>query len=117
MDTYFALERLHDRIQGALERSGRTDSIKVVAASKYGDANMIAKLFDAGQHSMGENRIQDAIPKIEHLKGKSIDWHFIGHLQSNKVKKAVQYFDCIQSIDSLGLLRVVDLEKNLARWV
>lgn len=80
--------------------------IQLVAVSKYVGIDRIRPLVDSGITHLAENRIQDAIPKIEALNKdySNLTWHLIGHLQANKVKKAVHYFDWIQSIDSIKLL-------------
>lgn len=93
----------------SLEEEMRT-RVQLVAVSKYVDHSRMATVIDQGITHFGENRIQDAIPKIEWLnqKASNLTWHLIGHLQTNKVKKAVQYFDWIQSIDSLRLLEKID---------
>ena len=80
------------------------ENIKLVAVSKKKPVELIEEAYIFGHRDFGENYIQDAIPKIIKLKHlKEIKWHFIGHLQSNKVKLAAQYFDMIQSIDSIKL--------------
>ncbi|QEE15790.1 YggS family pyridoxal phosphate-dependent enzyme [Promethearchaeum syntrophicum] len=80
------------------------ENVKLVAVSKKKPVELIEEAYNLGQRDFGENYIQDAIPKINKLKNlKEIKWHFIGHLQSNKVKLAAQYFDMIQSIDSIKL--------------
>ncbi|MEK9656805.1 MAG: YggS family pyridoxal phosphate-dependent enzyme [bacterium] len=84
--------------------------ITIIAASKYASIEQIITAQKAGISQFGESKIQDAIPKIEALKQLDLTWHFIGHLQKNKVKKAIQYFSHIQSVDSLKLLEVVQKE-------
>ena len=78
--------------------------VKLIAVSKKKPTEFIEEAYNSGHRDFGENYIQDAIPKIIKLKHlKDIKWHFIGHLQSNKVKLAAQYFDIIQTIDSKKL--------------
>ena len=87
---------------------------KLIAVTKTADISTIKILKDLGQNAFGENRIQDAEPKIKEI---SAEWHMIGHLQSNKVKKAVGLFDMIQSVDSTALAKKIDNEcqkQNLA---
>jgi pyridoxal phosphate enzyme (YggS family) len=62
----------------------------------------------AGQRDFGENKVQEALQKIGETADMEIRWHLIGHLQSNKVRKAAGAFDCIQSVDSVSLLRKLD---------
>ena len=83
--------------------------VKVCVASKYASSTQIEKLYQQGFRIFGENKIQDGIEKISNLQHLSeIEWHFIGHLQRNKVKKAIQNFDVIQSVDSLSLLEKIN---------
>ncbi|MHA1511035.1 MAG: YggS family pyridoxal phosphate-dependent enzyme [Promethearchaeota archaeon] len=80
------------------------EKIKLIAVSKKKSVEFIEEAYNSDHRDFGENYIQDSIPKIIKLKHlKDIRWHFIGHLQSNKVKLAAQYFDMIQSIDSKKL--------------
>lgn len=75
--------------------------ITCIVASKYGTSEELSILYKEGFREFGENKIQDGLKKIEDLKEKNITWHFIGHLQSNKIRKAIESFEYIQSIDSL----------------
>jgi hypothetical protein len=78
----------------------------LIAVSKKKPSAAIRAAYNHGQRCFGENYIQDAIPKIQELRDLSdIQWHFIGHLQSNKAKLAAQYFDVIQTVDSKKLAR------------
>lgn len=86
------------------------DGIKVVAASKYVGTPGIREAYKYGVRDFGESRFKDAIEKISQLNDLSdITWHFIGHLQSNKVRNVLKAFNWIHSIDSLDLLNRVDL--------
>ena len=86
-----------------------TDTIKVqlIAVSKTKTAEEIMEAYDAGQRVFGENMVQELVDKYEHLP-KDIQWHLIGHLQSNKVKYIAPFISMIQSIDSLKLLQEID---------
>ena len=85
------------------------DAVRIVAVTKQVPVLAIQSAYAAGLRDFGENRIQETIEKQEALKDLSgLTWHFIGHLQSNKVLKAVQHFDWIQSIDSLALAQRID---------
>ena len=86
-----------------------TDTIKVqlIAVSKTKPAEEIMEAYDAGQRVFGENMVQELVDKYEHLP-KDIQWHLIGHLQSNKVKYIAPFISMIQSIDSLKLLQEID---------
>ena len=81
--------------------------IRLIAVSKTVDARQIAEACDCGQNLFGENRVQEALEKIDLLKRKGIDWHLIGHLQKNKVKQIIGQFDLVHSIDSFSLAETV----------
>lgn len=85
----------------------------IIAVTKYFDHTAMIDAYNAGVRDFGENRVLDAIAKIEQLDEeirKNSRFHLIGHLQKNKVKKAVGNFDLIQSVDSLELARAIDAE-------
>ncbi|GAB2978752.1 YggS family pyridoxal phosphate-dependent enzyme [Mucilaginibacter puniceus] len=92
-----------------------TDPINVtlIAVSKTKTAEDIQQAYDAGQRLFGENTVQELVDKQEHLP-KDIQWHLIGHLQSNKVKYIAPFISLIQSVDSLKLLQEINkqAEKN-----
>lgn len=103
-----ALGGVRARIEQAAVRAGRPPSdVSLVAVSKTHPAEMIAAAAGLGLRHFGENRIQEAIPKIEALSGRGLIWHLVGHLQSNKAGKAVEHFDLIHSIDSIELAHEV----------
>jgi pyridoxal phosphate enzyme (YggS family) len=79
----------------------------MLAAAKERDANEISRAIKAGITVIGENYIQDALRVINDVEGNA-EWHFIGHLQRNKVKKAVEIFDMIESVDSLRLAKEIE---------
>ena len=85
---------------------------ELLAVTKSVDTETIKKLISFGQKNFGENRIQDAEQKILSLNQDGPVWHMIGHLQSNKVKKAVRLFDVIQSVDSLKLANLINKEAS-----
>lgn len=83
---------------------------RIIAVTKYYDVNAIIDAYRAGLRDFGESRANDAIAKIESLPEeirKESFFHFIGHLQTNKVAKVVKYFDYIQSVDSLHLAKAI----------
>ena len=86
-----------------------TDTIKVqlIAVSKTKPEEEIMEAYNAGQRVFGENMVQELVDKYEHLP-KDIEWHLIGHLQSNKVKYIAPFIRMIQSVDSLKLLQEID---------
>ena len=83
------------------------DYVTIVAASKTRTASEILGLLDSGLRDVGENYVQEAQEKFEVI-GSKARWHCIGHLQRNKVKKAVEIFDLIQTVDSLKLAEEID---------
>ena len=83
---------------------------RIIAVTKYYDESAIIEAFEAGLRDFGESRAMDAIKKIETLPNKvreESNFHFIGHLQTNKVDKVVKHFDYIQSVDSLKLAKAI----------
>jgi PLP dependent protein len=88
-------------------------NVKLIAVSKTKPAEEIQEAYDAGQRLFGENMVQELVEKYEHLP-KDIQWHLIGHLQSNKVKYIAPFISMIQSVDSLKLLQEINkhAEKN-----
>ena len=83
-------------------------SIRLVAVSKTFPADAVRAAFDAGQIDFGENKVQEALDKMDRTADLPIRWHLVGHLQSNKAKKACTRFDLIHSIDGPALLTKVD---------
>ena len=103
------LARVRERIERAAQRAGRrTDEITLIAVSKTFSAEAIRAAYDAGLRHFGENRIQEMQAKHPQLAGLEATWHFIGHLQSNKVGPAVELFDRIDAVDSVPLARKLD---------
>lgn len=97
------LEFIRQRIATAAERSGRSaGEVKLVAVSKTYPPEVIREAIQAGQRSFGENRVQDALPKIDALP-PDLDWHLIGHLQSNKVRKVIGRFSLFHGVDNSAL--------------
>ena len=100
------LTDVRSRIERAAARVGRdAGDIKLVAVSKTHRAQVVNDAIDAGVTVFGENKVQEAESKIFEVGRTRAEWHLIGHLQSNKARKAVQLFDVIQSLDSLELAR------------
>ena len=92
------------RIEQAAARAGRNaDEIKLVAVSKTHLVPVLKDAIAAGVTILGENKVQEGQEKIPEVGRGSAEWHLIGHLQSNKARKAVQLFDVIESLDSLEL--------------
>jgi len=104
------LRSVRERIARALERAGRPEgSCRLLAVTKNRTPEEIAALARAGQVDLGENRVQEAerkSPACKHL-GVEAEWHLIGHLQRNKVKRALGLFGSVHSVDSVRLLEAV----------
>ena len=81
--------------------------VRLVAVSKYHPVEMIQEAYDAGQRLFGENHVQEMTQKYA-LLPKDIEWHFIGHLQTNKVKYIAPFVSLIHSVDSLKLLKEIN---------
>ncbi|MCD4653750.1 YggS family pyridoxal phosphate-dependent enzyme [bacterium] len=98
------LHRVNANISDAIKKSGRDPGkVRLVAISKTHPVDLIRDVFLAGQTVFGESRVQEAKSKIE-LFTDPVEWHLVGHLQSNKAKSAVCLFHTIHSVDSLKLL-------------
>lgn len=104
------LEAVNKRIADAAARIGRTDKITLVAVTKNHPVEMMEEAAKCGVTDVGENRVQEALQKLEAFPDNHLTWHLIGHLQTNKAKHAVEHFDLIHSIDSEHLLKAVDKE-------
>jgi hypothetical protein len=96
--------RVLDKIREAAVRNGRdSDAVRLIAVTKKVSTEDIRQAAECGISHVGENRLQEALPKREALRDLALTWHFIGHLQTNKAKKAVENFDWIQSVDRSDL--------------
>ena len=109
------LEWVKSRIAEAASKAGSPpETIRLVAVSKTVSVEKIIEAREAGAELFGENRVQEALEKIERLGQGGPNWHFIGHLQKNKVNQILGRFDLIHSVDSAVLAQVIN-EKSLAR--
>ncbi len=109
------LAQVKYRISEAVKRSGRDpESVRLVVVTKQVEVGLIAEAKKAGAVVFGENKVQEAREKIESLGHKGFEWHFIGHLQKNKVKYVFGLFDLIHSVDSAALAEAIH-EKAVAR--
>ena len=103
------LAALRHRIAIAARAAGRDPtSVRLVAVSKTFSAAHVRLARAAGQVDFGENRVQEALPKIAETADPTIAWHLVGHLQSNKARKAASAFSWIHSIDSTELVRKLE---------
>ena len=102
------LEKVERRIADACARSGRNPTeVQLVAVTKGHPPEAIGEAADLGLTLFGENKVQEAKVKISRCPGR-LRWHMIGHLQSNKVRDAVHFFELIQSVDSLSLAEEIN---------
>lgn len=103
------LTEVRERISAAARSAGRhPDSVQLVAVSKTFPVSSIREAYEAGQRLFGENKVQEGLQKITDSTDLSIRWHLLGHLQTNKARKAVSAFDCIHAVDGIELLRRLD---------
>jgi len=103
------LEAVRDRLERAARSAGRDPaSIRLVAISKTFPVEAVLAAHAAGQLDFGENRVQEGLQKVAATADTGMRWHLVGHLQSNKARKAAGAFACIHSIDGLELLRRID---------
>ena len=111
------LQNLKSRIAEAAQRSGRClEDVSLLAVTKTVSMDRIREAISSGQRLFGENYVQEAAKKLESLGSlyHETTWHFIGHLQRNKAKLAVQLFDCIETVDNLKLARALDRHAKAA---
>ncbi len=102
------LQRVRERIARAAERAGRrAQDVLLVGVSKTVDVERIRQAIAAGIPALGENRVQEAFGKVDEI-GRPVPWHLVGHLQTNKVRDALELFDLIHSLDRLELARELD---------
>jgi pyridoxal phosphate enzyme (YggS family) len=106
------LQAVADRISAACARARRDPaSVRLVAVSKTVPAAVVREAMDLGQQLFGENRVQEALPKIDEA-GPAARWHLVGHLQKNKARHAVGRFELIHGVDDLEL--AVELDRRAA---
>ena len=90
------------------------ESVRLIAASKTVSVERLRQAVDAGIRHLGENRLQEALPKIDTLGREGVVWHFIGSLQRRKVKSVIGRFETIHSVDSLALAEEIDRQAKAA---
>lgn len=96
------LDRVNPHLKGQI----------IVAATKYVDAEEIKQLYACGVDNVGENRVQDFLRKYDLLKSLPLKWHFIGQLQTNKVKTMINKIDYLHSLDRLNLAKEIQKERR-----
>ncbi len=105
---------VRERIEAAARQSGRApDAVKLVAVTKTWPAEVVRAAYGAGLVCFGENYVQEALPKQEQVADLALQWHFIGHLQRNKVRQIAGRFDLIHSVDRLDLGREVSTRATM----
>ena len=103
------LRAVRERIDAAARRAARDPGgVTLIAVSKTFDASAVRAAHAAGQVDFGENKVQEALQKMQETADIPVRWHLIGHLQSNKARRAATPFACIHSIDSIDLLQRID---------
>lgn len=103
------LEQVRNSIAEAARRAGRApEEVTLVAVSKTKPLELVQMAYNLGVTDFGENRVQEALPKIEAFSPQGMRWHMIGHLQSNKATRVVAPFHCVQSVDSLHLAQILN---------
>jgi pyridoxal phosphate enzyme (YggS family) len=106
-----SLANIQRRVKLAADQSHRdSGGIRIVAITKNVDAKIVGLLSDIDWRDIGENRVPDGAAKAQQLPGNRFTWHMVGHLQTNKVRKAVAVFEYIHSLDSLHLAREIQQE-------
>jgi len=102
------LKIIKEKIKKATLKANRyPEEIKLVAVTKTATIEQIKEAISAGVKIIGENKVQEAKEKY-HILSTDIEWHLVGHLQTNKVKYAIEIFDCIHSVDSIKLAEEID---------
>ncbi len=108
-----------ERINRAARKAGgNEDEIKLIAVSKTHPVEVLEAAVEANIRVFGENKVQETEEKIAVLKNDLLEWHLIGHLQSNKARRAVQLFDCLHTLDSIKLAERLErlcIEENRRR--
>ena len=103
------LEQVRQNIANAATKAGKKpDDIILVMATKTVEPERIREAIRAGGHIVAENKVQEALKKYEVLKNEDAEWHFIGHLQTNKIKDVLKFADMIHSVDRLSLAEKLD---------
>lgn len=103
------LQHVHQRIKAACESAGRdVADVQLLLATKTVPPERIRVAIEAGETLIGENKVQEFREKHEALKDLTVERHFIGHLQTNKIKDVLKYVTCVQSLDRLSLAQELD---------
>ena len=113
------LRDIHAHIESAKTRRGTNQAVKIIAVTKTHPFSILNACYNNGIRSIGENRVQEAIKKFQKLSGvPMLIKRFIGHLQTNKVNRCLDYFDTVDSVDSVRLAKKIsDRAKHLNRVI
>jgi len=102
---------VRENISDSAKKAGKSpEDIAIICVTKKASIEQIKEAIACGVTDIGENRIQNAVEKYNLLRSAALKWHLIGHLQTNKVKKAVEVFDLIHSVDSLHIAEAISKE-------
>jgi pyridoxal phosphate enzyme (YggS family) len=108
------IQNIYQQIQTVCHRLGRNPAeVKLLLVTKTVSAETIKEALDVGVNLIGENKIQEALAKYQILKNENIEWHFIGHLQTNKIKDVLKFAHMIQSVDRLDLVQKLSARLQL----
>lgn len=109
------MESLHQTLHGLLQTienaaklAGRPHPVRLLAVSKTRPAAAVRAMAAAGQRAFGENYVQEGVAKARELQDMALEWHLIGHLQTNKCRDAAAHFDWVQSVDRARLVDALD---------
>lgn len=97
------LHEIEQNVQAAMERAGRTDTVQIIAVTKEVDVTRTTEAIEAGLIHLGENRPDGLLLKVTELGKDNINWHYIGSLQTRKVKQVINQIDYLHSLDRLSL--------------
>lgn len=111
---YRTLHGVLQTIENAAQLAGRPSQVKLLAVSKTRPADAVRALAAAGQHAFGENYVQEGVAKLKALADLGLEWHLIGHLQSNKCREAARHFDWVHALDRVKLVAALDQARPAA---
>lgn len=115
------VQKLNTRISAAVARAGRSSgAVRLLAVSKFQELNKIREAYECGQRDFAENYVQEAVGKQEQLENLPVRWHFIGRIQSNKVKFLAGKFWAIHSVDRVSIAEALNrlcAERNVVQNV
>lgn len=107
MEVIENLNQIQQKIDEAKKRAGRTDHVEILGATKFVDYDLIDQAIEWGLKSIGENRTDEMIKRIDHYEDTDLDFHFIGYLQRNKIRDIVGKVDFIHSIGTKRLVKAL----------